>query len=148
MRDAKFVQKVDCDRCGAKCRWHPSRAARKDAFYLCIAGTTCVSWSTMGAGSGWCHDSTVPFCVWLEDMRRAQPTFIIHECVKGFDASQIEETLSDAYVFQQVILAPTELGSPCRRERSYIVCVHKAEVGLGPEHELLYSLESQNDGRK
>ena len=42
--------------------------------------------------------SYIAFLVWMEDMCRTRPTHIIHECVRGFDASSLRGELESLWV--------------------------------------------------
>ena len=127
-RKAKYVTRVPCVRCGQACRPHPSKEERKKSVYVMVAGTTCVSWSSLGSSAGWLHQSTVPFSIWLEDVWRQRPTFVIHECTRALDWESMRLYMEPRYVIEQLQCTPLDFGVPVKRARSYAVMTLKTAV--------------------
>ncbi len=90
-----------------------------------IAGSTCVSWSAMGSGLEWLHDSALPCLVWIHWIAFSLPHIFVHECTTHFDESVLRDVLSAAYVVTSFHTSPVDLGIPSRRSRKYTWAVRR-----------------------
>ena len=133
------VDKVRCFACGdgndkgtLTCPVHPSKAERGERLYGVIGGNTCTEWSSMKVGAmKWLHKNTIDFIVWVADLLRQDPAFLLQECVRYFDVEPLAKLLERAhFIVQQVVFSPLDLGVPTHRMRSYILAVHKKQVKI------------------
>ncbi len=136
-----------CARHGAPCSAdaRPSNTAdggvapSPPSLWVEVAGTTCVAWSSMGAGLGWLDGSALPCLVWLFWVRFQQPDIVIHECTTRFDEAVLVELLGDMYDVESLNTSPPIMGIPSMRLRKYTMCLRRAsgsasassEAGVG-----------------
>ena len=129
LKSATYHKKRYCFRCARECEVHPPAEERSEhSHYIVVAGTTCVSWSSMGSCDAWLHQATLPFMVWLEDWYRHEPTHVIHECSRNFDVESFREAVSEKYHLEQVISSPLDFGVPAHRCRSYCLLTLKSKI--------------------
>lgn len=117
-----------CFRCKGRCRVHgPERQTngRPALTRMAIAGTTCTSWSQMGACSRWMAQSALPFFVWAFETLAWGPDLIVHECTPRFDVATLELIFGMLYLIVSFVISPTSLGWPAMRPRRFTILVHR-----------------------
>ena len=123
---------------GQRCEVLPDRAER---IHLEVAGVTCVAWSNMNHGQHqrWYHPSATPCLAHAHWCRWAQPSIILIECVRGFDASTYLHVLSADHMYfsEQICFSPLDLGIPTSRGRRFTIAWRTDEFSqiksLSPE---------------
>lgn len=122
---SKYGQFSWCVRHGRMCPLKPAVGPR-DAW-IEIAGSTCVAWSTMGAGWGWLDASTVPCLTWAYWAASAEPDCIVHENVRPFDWKFFEDPaiFAGRYWVASQCHSPVDQGIPANRPRRYTVLLSK-----------------------
>ena len=130
LKASKFKRQAHCYKCGKLCPVHPGPELRKKVgdTYVIIGGSTCVSWSSMGLSLGWLHQSAPPFLVWVHDFMAAEPTHVIHECTRAFDATSFSKMVASKYHLEQMLFSPEDVGLPVHRSRSYCLLTLKSKV--------------------
>jgi hypothetical protein len=84
-----------CIQCQRQCPISPRHdPALKDLFWMEMAGTTCCPFSTMGPCGRWLSEATLPCLVWAFSTRYYEPDQVGHECVAGFDETELRDILS------------------------------------------------------
>jgi site-specific DNA-cytosine methylase len=119
------------NRCGPTPGFSPGRQTpgeAKGALHIEIAGTTCVAWSSMGAGQGWLRESSLPCLVWCHWVLHSEPDIVIHECTRSFDQSLLQDILGSKYVVESAVTTPTDFGIPANRHRKYTLCRLKRRI--------------------
>ena len=109
-----------------KCPWVPRADPQlRDLLWLETAGATCLAWTTIGDGSQWLHESTLPCLVWAFSMRFAEPDGILHECTPAFDSGTLTQTLNSCSKSKPRHRYPVgrRLSSPIYKEESHIICL-------------------------
>ena len=110
-----------CFKCGGECPCYPSVEELGGRELMVVMGNTCISWSAMGAGAGWVHESTIPMLVVCKSIVDHLPKRVVQECVVGFDWETFAWMMQPYYVVQKVQANPRLQGYPCTRRRSYCV---------------------------
>lgn len=121
-RDARFR----CDR-------HPTRRccaappATQSDFWLEVAGTTCIAWSTMSTSSwGWLDPSGLPCLVWCYWVLGNEPDCVAHEIVATkYRPDIMIDILAPKFVANSILSSPTFWGLPASRRRRYTVFLHR-----------------------
>ena len=94
-----------------------------------MSGSPCIPWSRMNHGKqpkGRRHPLTKLLQAWCRWLRHALPKFAVHENVKGFDCSYLEELVGDLYYIWHVPMSPSDAGFPfIRRPRWYSILVFR-----------------------
>ena len=110
---------------GKRCPVAPP--ARQEDFWLEVAGTTCVAWSTMSTTSwGWLDVSGLPCLVWCYWVLGTEPDAVAHEIVAGAYQPQVMiDILSPKFGASSIISSPTFWGIPSHRTRRYTVFLHR-----------------------
>lgn len=109
------------------CQCPPAPPAGKQDFWLEVAGTTCVAWSTMSTTSwGWLDESGLPCLVWCYWVLGAKPDAVAHEIVGGTYRPQVMiDILSPVFEANSIISSPTFWGVPSHRTRRYSVFLRR-----------------------
>ena len=110
-----------CPACGPPAD-HPQH--RAGYFRIAVAGTTCITWSSMGTKKGWAGWPTIPFMVWAAEVNAWNPHAIIHECVPLFDVEFLAEVFPN-YVASSIVFSPQLLGIPSMRMRRWTLLTRK-----------------------
>lgn len=116
-----------------RCDVHPHRRCRaappasEDDFWLEVAGTTCVAWSTKSTtGWGWLDESGLPCLVWCYWVLGTEPDAVAHEIVAGkYKPHVMIDILSPIFTASSIVSSPTFWGIPSHRTRRYSVFLHK-----------------------
>eukprot|EP00971_Amphidinium_carterae_P229695 4557698-Amphidinium_carterae.1 len=103
-----------------ECPVYPPRDAR--AQHWEVAGTTCVAHSAMGSRKQWLHVSSIPYFCWLYSIKSRQPQVVIHENSPLFPETAFN-SFASAYAINSVLISPTDMGFPFRRQRRYTTLV-------------------------
>lgn len=137
----KKLGKLDWEQCntswcilhGRECSLKPAASPRDT--WIEIAGSTCVAWSTMGAGWGWLDSSTVPCLIWSFWASNASPDCIIHENVRPFDWGFFGDPaiFGERYWVASYCHSPVDQGVPASRPRRYTVLLSRA-LALQPQN--------------
>ena len=117
---------------------------------LRIAGTTCVAFSSYGKREKLSHASVVPYLVWEGEICARQPAIWVHECGPDFAAQTLADSLSPLYLIFSLVLCPTRIACPSRRQRRWSFGIHRATLVFTGclEHYLdLVTRELQMDGQ-
>ena len=130
----KELGKLDWQTCNTSwCLLHRRECSLKPAAgprdtWIEIAGSTCVAWSTMGAGWGWLDSSTVPCLTWAFWASNASPDCVIHENVRPFDWGFFRdpEIFGERYWVASYCHSPVDQGVPASRPRRYTVLLSRA----------------------
>ena len=151
----EFEMEAFCVKHGRNCCWTPrAEDGLKNFFWVEIAGSTCVAWSTAGSLAGWLHPSTLPCLVWAYSMRFAEPDAILHECVPGFMEASLRRILDgrrrrgrqgppprnpfgrcsriSTYHMTPTVFCPTDFGIPSRRRRKCTIFCLRSSCALSP----------------
>jgi hypothetical protein len=117
---------------GQSCSLRP--AASPGDLWIELAGSTCVAWSTMGAGWGWLDPSTVPCLTWAFWAARAGPDGIIHENVRPFDWQFFNDPdiFGERFWIASMCHSPVDLGVPANRPRRYTALLSRS-LALPPQ---------------
>ncbi len=115
------------------------------SLWVEVAGTTCVAWSSMGAGLGWLDRSALPCLVWMFWVRFQQPDIVLHECVTRFQEEVLVRLLGDLYDVEAVVTSPSKLGIPSMRRRKYTMCIRKFRSGTDPNNQTKGSTSTRSD---
>jgi hypothetical protein len=113
-----------CTACCAECKIAPPMAA--DDFWIEVAGTTCVAFSSMGSHWGWLDPSGLPCLVWLEWVFETEPDAVVHEIVPGCRTAVMERVLGPKYHINTSVTSPILWGVPSSRPRRYTVSLKKS----------------------
>ena len=110
---------------GRRCR--PAPPAGQQNFWLEVAGTTCVAWSTMSTTSwGWLDESGLPCLVWCYWVLGTKPDAVAHEIVGGSYRPQVMiDILSPVFEASSIVSSPTFWGIPSHRTRRYSVFLRR-----------------------
>lgn len=73
-------------------------------------------------------DFSLPFLVWIVDLKLQDPTFVIQECTGRFDVTTFRSIMQPEFFVQNVKFCPTDLGIPVHRLRSYCFCTNKKYI--------------------
>ena len=118
-----------CYRCNSRIRLHPPASSAK--VLVNISGSTCVAWSGMSQNApselGWLHASAEPCLVWLHEQASLKNHYIVHECVRGFDAEVFKRVLGDSWHVSTVRFSAKMIGVPVDRTRAYTVACSQPE---------------------
>lgn len=90
-----------------------------------IAGTTCTSFSRMGAQKKWLAMPSLVFIVWAFDTLAALPHLIVHECTPAFELGLLVTIFGALYQICSNVFSPMDLGVPCSRPRRYTIMLRK-----------------------
>jgi len=93
-----------------------------------VAGTTCTSWSRLGARRKWTAASAIAFLAWAFETRFWAPDLIVHECTADFDVAMLQRIFGDAYSIQSLVFSPVSLGVPTSRPRRYTLLIARASL--------------------
>lgn len=110
---------------GRRCR--PAPPAGDQNFWVEVAGTTCVAWSTMSTTSwGWLDESGLPCLVWCYWVLGTKPDAVAHEIVGGSYRPQVMiDILSPVFEASSIVSSPTFWGIPSHRTRRYSVFLRR-----------------------
>ena len=116
-----------CERHGCQCPLSPEYEARRlnQQLHVEIAGTTCVAWSSMGAGWGWLDKSALPCMVWTFWVLAVEPDVVLHECTPRFQHQQLADILGGKFWCESVVTSPEDWGVPSKRPRRYTMLLHR-----------------------
>ena len=169
LKNCRFKEKCWCEEHGQECYISPRSC---EAYALClwhdVTGTTCCPFSSMsssvsGFSGEWVDPATLPCLVWCMSMAFYEPDLVTHECVRGFQESQLvaafdgegtegssdmprqsqfaRSTLSGTrfpgYDNFSLVFSPSHLGIPSERMRKYsqfrLRAVNNVHGPEGPE---------------
>ena len=140
LKDVEMMESGYCHIHQQQCLYSPRQSKElRDAFWIDISGTTCVSWSRVGKKAGLLHKSGLVMFAWLFHRRFLQPDCLLHECTPTFPATlfhrilnselasqvkcvharYIDRPLHDGWQVESVVVSPKDLGLPTSRERLY-----------------------------
>ena len=115
---------------GADCRVlvRPQSEAphNADAISLNITGFSCASWSSMGNQLGWLDETSLPWSQWCAERLKRQDDWVVCECTGLFDLETFREIAREVYEVHSLFVSPDMLGEPIRRNRMYMLLIHKA----------------------
>ena len=119
-----------CEACGQQCPCHPVPDELGHRVHVHVAGTPCLSWSSMGARGGWLHEGSTAFLCWLRDVMHAGPDVVIHENTLKFDSDIFRQLCSEKYDVSSLSFSPTHMGLPVARLRQYTLMVRRSSTSL------------------
>ena len=97
--------------------------ARPGIARVAVAGTTCTSWSRLGARWKWTAASAIAFLAWAFETKFWAPDLIVHECTSDFDIGMLQRIFGEAYIIQSLVFSPVSLGIPASRPRRYTLMI-------------------------
>ena len=116
---------------GAQCSVHRSTCA-PGAVDADMSGSPCIPWSRANRGKlpkGRRHPMAKLLLTWCRWLRSALPKVAVHENVKGFDCSYLDELVGDLYHIFNVTMTPADFGYAfIRRPRWYSILVLRQKV--------------------
>ena len=132
---AQFQERMPCLIHTHDCCLSPrSKEELRNLKHIEIGGVTCTPWSSMNRGRfrRWFHEQTLPALTYIQNMLALQPSLLIVENVRGFDAEVMMEPLTrqNRYCFIEIPVNPLDMGIPSVRCRKYLVAFHVAECSL------------------
>ena len=97
-------------------------------FWVEVAGTTCVAWSSVGAGWKWLDASSLPCLVWCYWVRGVLPDAVIHEITALYCTTVMLEIWAGCFDVSSVVCSPTVGGVPSSRRRKYTLGLSQAWI--------------------
>ncbi len=96
-----------------------------------VSGSCCTDYSSRGKRDGKQGPQAKLLLTWARLHLERETPLIIHENVRTFDLSALEELFSKDYTIFHIMTSPSEVGVPVlERKRVYHVMVHKRRARL------------------
>ena len=95
-----------------------------------VTGSPCQPWSRGGKRKGWTDARSIVTLLWLASLLACRPTWAIHENVPGFDSQFLARKAAQWYHVFDLVVRPTDMGFPIRRQRLYTVFISKTATLL------------------
>ena len=115
------MSEMECARHGQACR-----PCHSDGN---VSGSPCPPWSSSGLRRGRRDARTALLLIWMMWVLAAMPLWAIHENVKGFDTSLLEEFLGVHYLIFHIYTSPADVGFGfIRRPRIFSVILRRGAV--------------------
>ncbi len=117
----------------ALCARHQGPCSNQAVIDGDISGSPCTAWSVAGTRKKKKDPRVQPLVAWCMVMRAKKPPWAIHENVRGFDRSVLDEHLGDLYRITCVASSPAHVGFPISRPRRYFVLIMEGRQAADPQ---------------